>query len=158
MKRFSLPLSLLLFSAFAVAQDVTNVTPYTTTTYNLSATNTGTWGGYLRAFGVQASPLYLNWIQNSGACNGQEAPFLGFVYLTLPGQAESPCAPLTSTSQVKNGTDVQESGSFAGTDANGAAFSGSYSFDLTVVMKCGSGRGGCHQVFTINSGVVTITQ
>lgn len=127
------------------------------TTYTLAAPNSGVWGGYLRAFGVRFSDpsgntLTLNWIQDSGACSGQQPPFVGFVFATLPGQAELSCIPL----QAGSGNNY---GSFAGTDANGIPFTAVYNLSITTAHKCSGGRdGGCHTVFTITSGEVTITQ
>lgn len=149
MKKIALLLLLLAMSLPMFAQS--------STTYTLAAPNSGVWGGYLRAFGVKfaddsGATLTLNWIQDAGACSGQQPPFVGFVFATLPGQPQMPCTPL----QAGSGNNY---GSFAGTDADGVPFTATYSLVITTAHKCSGGRdGGCHTVFTITSGTVTVTE
>lgn len=127
----------------------------TTTTYTVTNPVSGVYGTPFRAFSIPLSDgAEVNWLEAGAntSCGGQTTPAVGFIFVTLPGQAESPCAPLI-------GSPSANVGSFQGVDANGTPFSGSYSFTITTAYKCSGGRGGgCHTVFTIQSGTVTVTE
>jgi hypothetical protein len=87
---------------------------------------------------------------NTG-CYQQTTPAVGFLFLTLPGGVALPCAPLI-------GAPGNTAGDFAGVDANGVAFSGSYVLTYTTAYHCSGGRGGCHTSFYITGGSVTFTE
>jgi hypothetical protein len=139
----------LLVSSAAFAQ--------TTTTYTVTSPVSGVDSTPFRAFSLPltngANGAEVNWLEVGAntACYGQTSPAVGFIFLGVGGVA-MPCAPLT-------GSPTATVGSFQGVDANGQPFSGSYSFTITTKYRCSGGRGGgCHTVFTISSGQVTMRE
>jgi hypothetical protein len=141
---------LLLLSLSAFAQ---------TTTYTVTYPSSGTWSTAPYRFfnipfseGARIDQLEISSGVYHAACANQTTPPLGFIFITLPGQTQSPCAPLTGAPGPNYGT-------FAGVDAYGIAFTGSYSLTISTARKCSGGRlGGCHTVYTITAGTLTITQ
>jgi len=127
----------------------------TTTTYTVTNRVSGVYSTPFRAFSIPLSDgAEVNWLEVGAntSCAGQTTSRVGFIFITLPGQAKSPCASLTDSPSANVG-------SFQGVDANGTPFTGSYSFTITTAYKCSGGRGGgCHTVFTIQSGTVTVTE
>ena len=143
-----LPLTILLMSLASFAQ--------VTTTYTVTAQTSGVYSSPFRAFSIPLTQgAEVNWLEvgPNTACSGQTLPAVGFIFLTLPTGGALPCASLT-------GSPTATQGSFQGLDNNGASYSGTYSFTMTKAYKCSGGRGGggCHYVFTITGGSVTVTQ
>ena len=143
----TLPLLVLLLSTALLAQ--------TTTTYKVAAQTSGVFSTPFRAFNIPLSNgAEVNWLEvgPNTACSGQTVSAVGFIFLTLNGVAQ-PCIPLT-------GSPSDVVGSFAGMDAYGRSISGGYTFTITKAYRCSGGRGGggCHTVFTITSGSVTVTE
>ncbi len=142
----ALPLLVLLTSTALFAE--------TTTTYTVVAQTSGVFSTPFRAFNIPLSDgAEVNWLEvgPNTACYGQTAPPVGFIFLTLNGVAQ-PCIPLT-------GSPTDNVGSFQGLNGNGKPISGTYSFTITTAYKCSGGRtGGCHTVYTISSGSVTVTE
>ncbi len=142
-----LPLAILLMSLASFAQ--------TTNTYTVAASVSGVYSTPFRAFSIPLTQgAEVNWIEvgPNTACSGQTLPAVGFIFLTLPTGGALPCASLT-------GSPSPTQGSFTGVDNNGVPYSGTYSFTMTEAYKCSGGRGGgCHMVFTITGGQVTINQ
>ena len=136
----------LLVSSAAFAQ--------TTTTYTVTSPVSGVYSTPFRAFSIPlTNDAQVSWLEVGAntACSGQTSPAVGFIFLTFGGVA-MPCAPLT-------GSPTPTVGSFQGVDANGTPFSGTYSFTITTQYRCSGGRGGgCHTVFTISSGQVTMRE
>ena len=130
--------------------------PAATWTYSHIVTSpvSGVYGVPFSAFSIPLSNgAQVNWLEvgSNTSCPSQSSARVGFIFLTLSGQTESPCAPLV-------GAPSATSGDFQGVDARGRSFTGTYTFVITTAYKCGGGRGGgCHTVFTIQSGTVTIT-
>ncbi len=125
----------------------------TTTTYTVTSPVSGVDSTPFRAFSIPLTTgAQVSWLEVGAntACNGQTSPAVGFIDLSFGGVA-MPCASLI-------GSPTPNVGSFQGVDANGKAFSGNYSFVITTQYRCSGGRGGggCHTIFTINSGTVTI--
>ena len=127
----------------------------TTTTYSVTSSVSGVYSSPFRAFSIPlTNAAEVNWLEvgPNTACYGQTSPAVGFILLTLLGGVALPCAPLT-------GSPTANVGTFQGVDGNGHAFSGRYSFTITTQYRCSSGRGGgCHTVFTISAGQVTLKQ
>lgn len=149
----TLPLLVLLLSLGAFAQ--------TTTTYTVSAPTSGVNTTPFRAFSIPLDPsAEINWLEVgvNTSCDGQTASRLGFIFLTMDGAA-FPCASLVDD-PVTGGSPSSTGGNFAGVDNNGVHFTGTYSFVITTTYRCSGGRGGggCHSVFTIKSGSVTVTR
>ena len=122
-------------------------------TYTVTADNSGVYSTPFRAFSIALSDgALVNWLEVgvNTACANQPTQAVGFIYLTLPGQAESPCASLVV--DPVDGAPSNNYGHFVGVDANGAHFTGVYKFSsITTTYKCSGGRGGgCHTVFTIH--------
>ena len=145
--RKTLPLLVLLMSLASFAQ--------VTTTYTVTAQTSGVNTTPFRAFSIPLTQgAEVNWLEvgPNTACSGQTVPAVGFIFLTLNGVAQ-PCIPLINSPSPNVGN-------FAGVDANGNAISGQYAFTITKVYRCSGGRGGggCHTVFTIQSGTVTVTE
>jgi hypothetical protein len=143
-----LPLTILLMSLASFAQ--------VTTTYTVTAQSSGVYGTPFRAFSIPLNNgAEVNWLEvgSNTACSGQTLPAVGFIFLTLPTGGALPCASLT-------GSPSPGQGSFEGLDNNGIWYSGTYSFSITKAYRCSGGRGGggCHYVFTITGGEVTITR
>jgi len=137
----------LLVSSAAFAQ--------TTTTYTVTNPVSGVNSSPFRAFSIPlTNGAQVNWLEVGAntSCYWQTSPAVGFIFLSVDGVA-MPCAPLT-------GSPTSTVGSFHGVDASGKAFSGSYSFTITTQYRCSGGRGGggCHTVFTIGSGQVTMRE
>lgn len=148
MVRKILPLCILALLSFpALAQ--------TTTTYQVTSPTSGVYSYPYRFFSIPLSNgAEVNWLEvgQNTACANQIYPAVGFIFLTLPGQAESPCAWLTGSPSPNYGT-------FQGADANGVPFTGSYSLTISTHRSCGSGRAGsCKTVYTITDGEVTVTE
>jgi hypothetical protein len=126
----------------------------TTTTHTVTNSVSGVYSTPFRAFSVPlTNGAEVNWLEvgPNTACYGQTSPAVGFIFLSFAGVA-IPCAPLT-------GSPTPTVGSFQGVDANGKAFSGNYSFTITTQYRCSGGRGGgCHTVFTISSGAITVRE
>lgn len=126
----------------------------TTTTYTVTSPVSGVYSTPFRAFSIPlTNDAQVSWLEVGAntACSGQTSPAVGFIFLTFGGVA-MPCAPLT-------GSPTPTVGSFQGVDANGTPFSGTYSFTITTQYRCSGGRGGgCHTVFTISSGQVTMRE
>jgi hypothetical protein len=142
----TLPLLVLLTSTALFAQ---------TATYTVAAPTSGVYSTPFRVFSIPLSNgAEVNWLEVGAntACSGQKLPPVGFIFLTLNGVAQ-PCLPLT-------GSPSDVVGSFAGVDVNNNPTSGTYSFTITKAYRCSGGRGGggCHTVFTITSGTVTVTK
>jgi len=134
MTKLVLPLMLLL-AALATAQ----------TTYTVTSPVSGVSTTPFRAFNIplSGSGNQVNWLEvgPNTSCAGQTLPAVGFIFLTIDGVA-LPCAPLTDSPSRVHGTFV----------------GGSYDFVITTVYRCSGGRGGggCHTVFTIQSGDVVL--
>ena len=127
----------------------------TTGSYTVTNPVSGVYSTPFRAFSVPlTNGVAVNWLEVGAntACYGQTSPAVGFIFLSFGGVA-MPCAPLT-------GSPTPTVGSFQGVDANGTPFSGSYSFAITTQYRCSGGRGGggCHTVFSISSGQVTMRE
>jgi hypothetical protein len=137
----------LLVSSAAFAQ--------TTTTYTVTNPVSGVYSTPFRAFSIPlTNGAAVTWLEvgPNTACYGQTSPAVGFIFFSFGGVA-MPCAPLT-------GSPTPTVGSFQGVGANGQPFSGTYSFTITTTYRCSGGRGGggCHTVFTISSGHVTMRE
>src|SRR5215475_4243965 len=127
----------------------------TTTRYTVTNPVSGVSSTPFRVFSIPlTNGAEVNWLEvgPNTACSGQTSPAVGFIFLSLGGVAMA-CAPLM-------GSPTSTVGSFQGVDPNGKPFSGNYSFVITTKYRCTGGRGGggCHTVFTISAGQVTVRE
>jgi hypothetical protein len=150
MKQLLITLALLTVLAPLGSATTAHATLTTVPFDNGKATNT--WTVFAAPF---SDNIVLNWVDvaQNFACNGQNAPFLGFSFISV-GAVAFPCAPVISYTFGPNQTWGECTGpnslkiKFAGVETSGAPFSGTLSFKLEEYYG-GSGRNaGCYGEIT----------
>lgn len=150
MKKLLVAIALL--TAFVQVGSATTVHATITTLPVYTGRETNVWSVFAAPF---TDSIVLNWLDvaPNNACSGQNAPFLGFSFITV-GTTAFPCAPVTSYTFGPTKTWGKCSGpkslkaTFAGVESSGTPFSGTVNFALKEYYG-GSGRtAGCYGEIT----------